>query len=56
MAAASFVWDDPFLLEDQLTEDERMIRDTARAFAEEELLPRIEDAYLDEKTDPGLFS
>ena len=51
----SFVWTDPFLLEDQLTEDERMIRDSARAFAQGELLPRIEEAYLEEKTDPELF-
>jgi glutaryl-CoA dehydrogenase len=51
----SFVWTDPFLLEDQLTEDERMIRDSARAFAQSELLPRIEEAYLEEKTDPELF-
>ena len=48
-------WEDPFLLEDQLTEDERMIRDAARAFAEAELRPRIEKAYLDEETDPALF-
>ncbi|RCS23510.1 acyl-CoA dehydrogenase [Phyllobacterium salinisoli] len=51
----SFVWSDPFLIEDQLTEDERMIRDSARAFAESELAPRIEEAYLEEKTDPALF-
>ena len=51
----SFVWTDPLLLEDQLTEDERMIRDSARAFAQGELLPRIEEAYLEEKTDPALF-
>ncbi|QND52017.1 acyl-CoA dehydrogenase [Phyllobacterium sp. 628] len=53
---ASFVWTDPFLLEEQLTEDERMIRDSARAFAQAELAPRIEEAYLEEKTDPGLFA
>ncbi|WP_420959569.1 acyl-CoA dehydrogenase [Brucella sp. IR073] len=52
---AAFVWSDPFLVEDQLTEDERMIRDSARAFAESELLPRVEEAYLEEKTDPALF-
>ncbi|MCZ8186983.1 MAG: acyl-CoA dehydrogenase [Beijerinckiaceae bacterium] len=52
---APFVWSDPFDLESQLTEDERMIRDAARAFAEGELLPRVQDAYLEEKTDPGLF-
>ncbi|MBB2969772.1 acyl-CoA dehydrogenase [Mesorhizobium sp. RMAD-H1] len=52
---AAFVWSDPFLLEDQLTEDERMIRDSARAFAESELAPRVQAAYLEEKTDPALF-
>jgi glutaryl-CoA dehydrogenase len=55
MAAASFVWDDPFLIEDQLSEDERMIRDSAAAFAKAELLPRVEEAYLEEKTDPAMF-
>jgi glutaryl-CoA dehydrogenase len=50
-----FSWDDPFLLDDQLSEEERMIRDSAKAFAEAELLPRVQDAYLEEKTDPGLF-
>ena len=48
-------WDDPILLEDQLTEEERMIRDAARAFAADKLLPRIEDAYLNEQTDPEIF-
>ncbi len=52
---ASFVWDDPFLLEDQLSEDERMVRDAAAAFAADKLAPRIEDAYMDEKTDPAIF-
>jgi glutaryl-CoA dehydrogenase len=52
---APFVWSDPFDLESQLTEDERMIRDAARAFAQGELLPRVQEAYLEEKTDPGLF-
>ena len=37
----SFQWDDPFLLDEQLTEDERMIRDTARAYAQDKLLPRV---------------
>ena len=55
-AQAAFAWDDPFLLEDQLSEDERMIRDAAKAFAEAELMPRIEKAYLEEKTDPDLFA
>jgi glutaryl-CoA dehydrogenase len=54
-ATASFVWEDPFLLEDQLSEEERMIRDSAAAFAAEKLAPRVEEAYLEEKTDPGIF-
>ncbi|MCU0790071.1 MAG: acyl-CoA dehydrogenase [Nitratireductor sp.] len=54
-AMAVFQWDDPFLLEDQLSEEERMIRDAAKAFAEAELAPRVEAAYLEEKTDPELF-
>ncbi len=43
----AFVWDDPFLLEDQLSEDERMIRDAAAAFAADKLAPRVEQAYLE---------
>ena len=50
-AEAKFKWDDALLLDDQLTEDERMIRDTARAYAQDKLLPRVVDAYLNEKTD-----
>ena len=52
---APFSWVDPFLLEDQLTEEERMIRDSAAAFAAERLAPRIKDAYLHETTDPAIF-
>ncbi|QWK78660.1 acyl-CoA dehydrogenase [Ochrobactrum sp. BTU1] len=55
MSRAAFNWEDPFLLDEQLTEDERMIRDSAQAFASDVLLPRIEKAYLDETTDPDLF-
>jgi len=55
MSRAVFNWEDPFLLDEQLTEDERMIRDSAQAFASDILLPRIEKAYLDETTDPDLF-
>ena len=54
-ARPAFQWDDPFLLEDQLTEDERLIRDTARAYAQEKLLPRIVDAYARETTDRSIF-
>jgi glutaryl-CoA dehydrogenase len=53
---ARFVWDDPFLLEDQLTEDERMLRDAARAYAQEKLQPRVVEAYAEEKTDPAIFA
>ncbi|HHV68533.1 MAG TPA: acyl-CoA dehydrogenase, partial [Ochrobactrum intermedium] len=55
MSRAAFSWEDPFLLDDQLTEDERMIRDSAKAFATDVLLPRVEKAYLEETTDPELF-
>ena len=55
-ASANFVWEDPFLLEDQLTDDERMIRDTARDFAQERLLPGIVEAYARETTDRSLFA
>jgi glutaryl-CoA dehydrogenase len=51
----AFTWDDPFLIEDQLTEEERMIRDSARAYAQAKLAPRIEHAFLAEETDPGIF-
>ncbi len=50
-----FVWDDPFLLDDQLSEEERMIRDSARAYAQEKLQPRVIEAYAEEKTDPAIF-
>ncbi|MEJ6395388.1 acyl-CoA dehydrogenase [Gymnodinialimonas sp. 2305UL16-5] len=53
---APFVWDDPFHLSAQLTEDERMIADSARAFAQEKLLPRVTDAYLDETIVPEIFA
>jgi glutaryl-CoA dehydrogenase len=52
---AGFAWDDPFLLEDQLSEEERMIRDTARQYAQEKLQPRIIEAFEKEHTDPGIF-
>jgi glutaryl-CoA dehydrogenase len=55
-AEAKFKWDDALLLDDQLTEDERMIRDTARAYAQDKLLPRVIDAYLNEKTDREIFN
>jgi glutaryl-CoA dehydrogenase len=54
--APKFQWDDPFLLNDQLTEDERMIRDTARDYAQEKLLPRIIKAYANETTEREIFN
>jgi glutaryl-CoA dehydrogenase len=48
-------WADPFLLDAQLSEDERMIRDSAAAFASEKLFPRVSDAYLNETTDKAIF-
>lgn len=50
-----FAWDDPFRLADQLTEDERMIADSARAYAQEKLQPRVTEAFQNEETDPGIF-
>lgn len=52
---SKFSWEDPFLLDDQLSDDERMIRDSAAAFAKAELMPRIADAYLEEAVQPELF-
>ncbi len=54
--ASAFNWEDPFLLDDQLSDDERMIRDTARGYAQEKLAPRIIKAYLEEKTDREIFN
>jgi glutaryl-CoA dehydrogenase len=53
---AKLKWDDPLLLDDLLTDDERMIRDTARAYAQEKLLPRVIEAYREEKTDRSIFN
>ena len=53
---AAFNWEDPFLLEAQLTDDERMLRDGARAFAQDKLQPRVLRAYAEEITDPNVFS
>ncbi len=52
---AQFQWDDPFLLEGQLTEDERMVRDSARGYAQEKLLPRVRNSFRNEQTDPAIF-
>ena len=48
-------WQDPFLLEQQLTEQQRMVRDSARQYAQEKLLPRVRDAFRNEQTDLAIF-
>ena len=53
---SSFNWQDPFLLENQLADDERMIRDSAFAYAQEKLQPRITEAFAKEQTDPEIFA
>jgi glutaryl-CoA dehydrogenase len=50
-----FDWEDPFRLNDQLSEDERMLRDAAHAYAQDKLQPRVTAAYRDESTDPAIF-
>jgi glutaryl-CoA dehydrogenase len=52
----TFQWDDPFLLETQLSDEERMIRDTARAYVDDRLMPRVLQAFAEEKTDRAIFT
>jgi glutaryl-CoA dehydrogenase len=54
-AKATFQWDDALLLEQQLTEDERAVRDAARAYCQDKLAPRVLEAFRHEKTDPSIF-
>ncbi len=54
-AKPAFQWEDPLLLDAQLAEDERMVRDAARTYAQEKLLPRVQEAFRHEKTDPAIF-
>ena len=51
----SFNWEDPLLLEQQLSDEERMIRDSARAYAQEKLQPRIKTAFNEERVEPEIF-
>lgn len=51
----TFNWSDPFMLDEQLVDEERMVRDTARAYAQERLAPRVIGAFADERTDPAIF-
>ena len=53
--APSFHWDDPLLLDQQLSDEERMVRDAAAAYAQDKLAPRVLDAFRNEKTDPAIF-
>ncbi|AEB85824.1 acyl-CoA dehydrogenase [Alicycliphilus denitrificans] len=55
MTRAAFQWDDPFQLDQQLTEDERAIRDAARAYCQDKLAPRVLDMFRHEKTDVSIF-
>ena len=55
MAHAAFQWDDPFLLDQQLTDDERAIRDAANAYCQDKLAPRVLEAFRHEKMDTTIF-
>ena len=52
---AQFVWEDPLLLDQQLTQEERMVRDAANAYCQEKLAPRVLEAFRNETTDPSIF-
>ena len=52
---AAFQWDDPLLLDQQLSQEERMVRDSARAYCQGKLAPRVLEAFRHEKTDPAIF-
>ena len=54
-ARPEFVWEDPFLLDEELSEDERMIRDAARQYCQDKLMPRVKAAFNQESTDPAIF-
>jgi glutaryl-CoA dehydrogenase len=56
MANASFNWADPLLLNDQLSDEERMARDSAHNFSQNDLLPLVRDAFRNETTDPTIFT
>ncbi|MFN4141494.1 acyl-CoA dehydrogenase [Aestuariivirga sp.] len=56
MAAAEFNWEDPLDLESQLTDEERMIRDAARAFAQDKLMPRVKSAFREERFDREIMT
>jgi glutaryl-CoA dehydrogenase len=49
------IWEDPFLLEQQLSDEQRMVRDSTRQYAQERLQPKVRDAFQNETSDPGIF-
>ena len=55
MAHAPFQWEDPFLLDQQLSDDERMVRDATAAYCQDQLMPRVRDAFRHEQMDVGVF-
>src|SRR6188472_1680710 len=52
---ASFNWSDPLLLDQQLTHEEKMVRETARAYAQDKLAPRVLEMFRHERPDPSIF-
>jgi glutaryl-CoA dehydrogenase len=55
MSTSKFVWEDPLQLEQQLTEEERMVREAAAAYCQQKLMPRVQDAFRHEQTDLSIF-
>ncbi|MAS40566.1 MAG: acyl-CoA dehydrogenase [Porticoccaceae bacterium] len=53
---ATFNWEDPFLIDSELDDEERMVRDSARQYAQDKLLPRVRQAFRDEHTDRAIFN
>src|SRR5271166_1337279 len=51
----AFSWSDPLLLDEQLHEEERMVRDAAQAYAQDKLMPRVTEAFRHEQSDPAIF-
>ena len=55
MPKAAFNWEDPLLLDSQLADEERMVRDAAAAYAQDRLMPRVLESFRNEITDPRIF-
>lgn len=55
MSTSKFVWEDPLQLEQQLTEEERMVREAAATYCQQKLMPRVQEAFRHEQTDLGIF-